>query len=112
MSRVLQACWITVLVLVGAPSWALDWSGYQVSIVRPGGDRPCTLFQLVGVAQADPAVSTSPWFAIPNTAPEYSVMVATLLVAKASGSLVTVTTTGSGQASCLGHPGVAVLLLN
>jgi len=111
MSQLLKSLGVILLVLVGAPSWALDWNGYQVSIVRPGGDRTCTLFQLVGVAQADPVLPGSAWFSIPNTAPEYNAMVATLLAAKVSGSLVTVSTTGSVPAAC-GHPGVAVLILN
>lgn len=111
MRKVVVTLVALAVSITAVPAFAVDWNGYQVSVVRPGGDRPCTLFQLVGVAQADPIVPWSPWFAIPNTAPEYNAMVATLLLAKASGALVTVTTTGNAQASC-GHPGVSVLLLN
>jgi hypothetical protein len=94
---------------LAATSWT-QGDGYQVINLRPGGDRPCTLFQLSGVAQADPSVPTSPWFAIPPGTPGYKEMVATLLTAKATGRGIYVVTTGGYAPEC-GHPSVAFLLL-
>jgi len=88
-----------------------EYDGYSVGVVRPGGDRACVLFQLVGVPVADPIANpTSPWFSIPDTAPDFSSMVAALLAAKMAGTPIDVVTTGSSPPVC-GHPGVAVLLL-
>jgi hypothetical protein len=89
--------------------YALTYDNHAVGAVRPGGDRPCTLFQLVGVAQADPVAPNSPWFALESTAPGYKEMVATLLAAKAAGRNIQVLTAGTVSATC-GHPTVAVIL--
>jgi hypothetical protein len=94
---------------VSATSWT-QGNGYQIINIRPGGDRPCTLFQLSGIAQADPSVPGSAWFAIPPGTPGYKEMVATLLTAKATGRGIHVVTTGGYAPEC-GHPSVAVLLL-
>lgn len=94
-------------------SYAVDYygNGYQVGVVRPGGDRACMLFQLVGVTQADASlVPGSPWFSIPDTAPDYKEMVATLLLAKATDRPIYVTTSGAIPSAC-GHPGVSTILL-
>ena len=104
---------LSSIALAFAPclSWAVTHSGYQVDSVRPGGDRPCTLFTLVGVSQSDPVAPGSSWFSIPQTTTGYKEMVATLLVAKAAGRTVDVITTGAVPAEC-GHPGVSVILLH
>ena len=90
---------------------ATNYNSYQVDIVRPGGDRPCTLFQLVGVSQADPVLPGSPWFSIPQTAQGYKEMVATLLAAKLAARNIDVITTGTVPSAC-GHPGISVILLH
>lgn len=90
---------------------ATNHNGVLVDMVRPGGDRQCTLFSLVGVGQSDPIVPGSIWFSIPETAPAYKEMVATLLLAKATSKPVDVSTTGAVPSAC-GHPGVAVLVLH
>ena len=101
-----------VLMLCCSSSWAITgFNNVQVDMVRPGGDRPCTLFTLVGVSQSDPVVPGSNWFAIPQTAPAYKEMVATLLLAKATGRLVDVATTGLVPSEC-SQPGVGVLALH
>lgn len=98
-------------LLVADQALALDHPAANVAVVRPGGDRPCTLLTLVGIDQADPAYPGSAWFSFPDSAPGYKEMVATLLVAKASNRLVRVTTSGSVPAAC-GHPGITTLLLD
>ena len=107
LSLVVAAAWLSLPATSHAKDYAGD--GYAVTMVRPGGDRPCTLFQLVGVSEADPVKPGSPWFVLESTAPEYRVMVATLLAAKASGKNVQVTTTGTISSPC-GHPLVALIL--
>lgn len=100
------------LALAMPSSWAASYyNGYQIDIVRPGGDRPCTLFTLVGVNQADPVLPTSNWFSIPSSAPGYKEMIAALLLAKAAGRSVDVATSGAVSTEC-GHPGVAALYLH
>lgn len=94
----------------GTPTYWIQAGGYQIEFVRPGGDRPCTLFMLVGVNNSDPVMPGTRYFAISNTAPEYQIMVATLLAAKLSGRGITVVTTGQVDTSC-GHPSVSVLEL-
>ena len=100
-----------VLALTMPSSWAVSYNGYQIDVIRPGGDRSCTLFTLVGVNQADPVLPTSNWFAIPSSAPGYKEMVAALLLAKASGRNIDVATSGAVSTEC-GHPGVAVIYLH
>ena len=90
---------------------ATNYNGYQIDLIRPGGDRPCTLFQLVGVAQADPVLPGSPWFSIPPTTQGYKEMVATLLSAKLGARNIDVITTGAVPDAC-GHPGVSVILMH
>ena len=47
----------------------------------------CHFFQISGVAQADPAVPNSPWFAIPITAGNNAKeMLAVILTARATGT--------------------------
>jgi hypothetical protein len=56
-------------------------------------------------------VPGSAWFSIPDSTPGYKEMVATLLLAKASGKTIRVSTAGVVAASC-GHPQVSTLLLD
>lgn len=65
---------------------------------------------LAGVGNSDPVMPGTRYFAIPNTAPEYKAMVATLLSAKIAGRGVHVVTTGQVEPSC-GQPGVSILEL-
>ena len=108
---VLAGCLLTLSVAsAGAPTYWSQSGGYQIELVRPGGDRPCTLFMLAGVNNSDPVMPGSRYFAISNTAPEYKTMVATLLGAKLAGRGVAVVTTGQIDINC-GHPGVWILEL-
>lgn len=109
---------LMVSLLITASAFAKDYlndggaSGYQVGMVRPGGDRPCTLFTLVHVSEADAqAAPGTPWFVIDHNAPEYNQMVATLLAAKVSGRGIQVSTTGGVTNACGGHPTVSFLLM-
>lgn len=104
--RALAALLLT-LSLVTAVS-AKDWVGnYRVGLIRPGGDRPCFLFLLQGVAQSDPVLN-SPWFVIESTAPLYKDMVATVMMAKAMDRPLYVSTSGGISSAC-GHPTVSLV---
>lgn len=62
----------------------------------------CVHFRLEGVSVADPATSSSEWFGIAKSHPNFNELVAILLTAKGSGSTVTVhteTTNACGYAS-------------
>lgn len=100
----------TIALLGPIPAVAVTYNSQQVDMVRPGGDRPCMLFTLVGVAQSDPALGGSVWFAIPQSTPGYKDIVAALLLAKGVGRGVDVITTGTIPPEC-GHPGVSVIVL-
>ena len=79
---------------------AVDWNGYQVNIIRSPDGRPCTFFQLVGVAQADPVKPNDPWFVIRQAHPGYKEMLAILMSAKLTSRNVIVSTAGSVPAEC------------
>lgn len=57
-------------------------------------ERPCTLFVLHGVSEADPAVPGSPWFALPNSHQGQKEIFSILLSALLSGKTVNVRTSG------------------
>jgi hypothetical protein len=88
---------------------------YQATVAQiepPNYNLDCFWFQLSGVAQADPVVPNSPWFAIPRTQTGYNELIATLLAAKLSGSTVEVATTGAvAGGSCSSYAGVAWLVV-
>lgn len=115
MNSLIVRLMLLALLFTGNNAFALDYlnngNGYQVGTIRPGGDRPCTLFTLVGVSVVDASIAPgSPWFVIEHTAPEYNQMVATLLAAKATGKPIQVQTTGAVSSACLGHPTVTAIL--
>lgn len=114
MKRLLSAVGtLCALTFLAGPAAALDYTGngYELGAIRPGGDRPCTLFQLAGVAQADASIAPgSPWFTVEATTPGYKEMVATLLLAKATGRRIQVHTTGGLSSTC-SHVLVSVVLL-
>ncbi len=99
---------VSLALLLVDSAFAQGWTA-NVTSIRPGGDRNCTLFQLVGVSTADPVVPGDPWFVIESTAPQYNQMVATLLAAKATGQNTQVLTTGQMSTDC-GRPTVSVIL--
>lgn len=117
MKKKTMMCLVIALMMISVSASALSYvqdgntSGYEVGIIRPGGDRPCTLFTLVDVSQSDASlVPGSPWFVIEDTSPEYNQMIATLLTAKATGRRIQVQTTGTVSSSCW-HPKVSVILM-
>src|SRR5262245_13358952 len=74
------------------PASAALHSNKQVGQIFQSAGDPCFYFQLVGVTQADPTVSTSPYFAVYRADQAGKDMLATLLAAKASGATVTIDT--------------------
>jgi hypothetical protein len=101
---------IATFLLIGHLALAVEYSDKKISVLRPGGDRRCVLFQLAGINQADPAYA-SPWFSVPFTAVGYNEMYALLLASKLIDKPIGVTTTGSVESEC-GHMGVAVIQAN
>ena len=80
-----------------------------VSVVHSPDTRECIFFQLDGVAEADPIAPGNPWFAVPKTHNGYKEIVATLLMARATGAPLQQVTT-SGALAC-GHSAVLNLSL-
>lgn len=88
---------IAIAALTLSHAQAIDYAGN--GIVRSPDGRPCTFFQLSGVAVADPVVPASPWFVIPQSAVGYKEMLAMLMTAKITGAKIYVTTTGTVNAA-------------
>jgi len=78
----------------GSALYAKEWVKVSVQETQVDG-RNCFFFLLNGVTEADPAVPKGPWFAIPTSAANYQVMVATVLSAKLSNSTLHVLTDGT-----------------
>ncbi len=76
-------------------------SGKVAYIQGPSYSFDCVFFTLEGVSVADPAVSNGQYFAIPSTHPGYKQHVATLHIAKQTGTSVVLGTTGT--TSCGGY---------
>lgn len=74
-----------------------SYTNKQVDLIQP--DHPnsdCFYFTLQGVAVADPAINSSPWFAVDRTTHKgANQLYATLLAAKASGMAIDVWTSGA-----------------
>jgi hypothetical protein len=98
---------LLLLAVLASPVQAGDWSSKAITAYFLD-TRPCTFFALSGVAQADPVLPGSPYFALAKTHPNYAELYATLLTAKASQHLVDVST--SGQLAC-GHADVSRVIL-
>jgi len=114
MKKTIIASIVLASTLIAASATAKDFTGagYQVDVIRPGGDRPCTLFTLVGVPTVDAnSGTTSPWFVIEHNTPEYNQVIATLLTAKAMGRPIQVVTMGSLSTDCGQHNMVWVLTM-
>lgn len=93
LALIASACLAT-----GAASSAfadVTYSGKTVTLIQAPDPRPCTFFQLGGVTVADPAATSSAWFAVPQSHVAHDQLVAFLLTAKAMGNTVLVLTTGA-----------------
>ncbi len=65
-----------------------------VGVIKSPDINPCSLFTLVGVAEADPIKPGNNWFAVPQTHNGHNVIISILLAASTSGKTVTVYTNG------------------
>jgi hypothetical protein len=87
-----------ILFLLLIASWsaiAEEHSDKKIGTIRSPDGRPCILFQLIGVSQADPAIPEVPWFAIRQNNPGYKEMLSMIMSAKLTDKLVSVSTSGS-----------------
>lgn len=85
-------------------------SGVPIGYVGGPDTRPCFRFTLSGVAVADSAVPSVPWFGIPFSKNGYKETVSTLLTAKAMGKTVHIATTGKMDTDC-GHVGIQAVVI-
>src|SRR5690348_14388379 len=93
---------VTVFVICAATAsaaYSATWSAKSIGVLQP--DHPsadCFYFTLSGVTEADPVRPGIAWFAVSRTAhPGAKELFASLLAAKLTNSLVTITTDGSMQ---------------
>ena len=106
---VLAAAFAPCLGFANAVLAQVNHAGAVSTLFPPDVNRPCAFFILQGVTQADPAVGTAPWFAIPMTHVGFHEQYALLLTATANNHPIAVTT--SGQPAC-GFAGVNYLWSN
>ena len=74
---------------------AASHTNKQVADLLAPDYRPCTFFQLQGVAEADPVNPNNPWFAVPNDHIGYDEIVSMLITATTSQRQITVATNGN-----------------
>lgn len=80
----------------------------QVATVHSPDARECVFFLLTGVAEADPVVPGSSWFAVSKTHAGFKEIVSILLMARVTKEPVSVVT--SGAAAC-GHAAVHAVVM-
>jgi hypothetical protein len=93
---------VAVMTLVGSRAEAeATWKNANVLILElPDPNHNCIFFTLVDVAEADPAIPGSPWFAIPVSQNGSSEMYNLLLRSKIDGLHISVATSGAPAAGC------------
>ncbi len=87
-------------------SYAATHTGKYVAELHSPDTRPCTFFRLKDVAVADPGVSNSEWFSVPQSHTGYKEILAFLVTAYSTGKTINVYTTGAVECE---HPGVGVV---
>lgn len=70
------------------------YHGKRVFEIHVDTTRPCVLFRLDGITDADPANPGSPWFAVLRTHGAYDELFAMLLSAKVSNRNISIWTDG------------------
>jgi hypothetical protein len=104
-SVALMAAAISLVPLAAWPY--VHHTNRTVTVVHSPDQRECTFFILSGISESDPVTPGNPWFAVSKNHSGYKEIVATLLMARATGApLQHVTTTG---AAVCGHAEVASL---
>jgi hypothetical protein len=100
---------IEMSALIPATSSAAQF--YTATIAQlqaPSFNQDCIWFSLTGIAQADPIVPNSPWFALARTQTGFNEIYAMLLATKMSGATIAILTTGTNAGGvCNGYAGVA-----
>lgn len=108
MKPSLAAACVFTLLVQGTAASAVDHTAKMVMELQSDQDRPCAIFRLDGVTEADPGVSGSPWLALPKTHPSYNELFAMLLTSKAGKIPVSLRTTGG---TACGFAGVNILAI-
>lgn len=103
---------IATAMALTAPANAAIHTAKRVVQLHEDANRPCTIFRLEGVNEADPAVFGSPWFVVPRTHAAYTQLFAMLLTAKATNLPVTVHSSGTATAACDGLATVNIVMLD
>lgn len=112
ISKTLIALAATLAMTVPANA-ATTYIGKKVFDLHEDASRPCAIFRLEGVTQADPTTTSgAPWFAIPRTHPGFTDLFAILLTAKAANLPVTIITDGTVTSDCGGFATVSIAALN
>lgn len=82
-------------------SYGVGYSSHRIETIQSPDDRPCLFFRLIGVtSNADPAVGTTPWFAVPLSHQAFDVISSILLIGYTTDRNMEIHT--SGNEAC-GH---------
>ncbi len=102
MGRFILLAFALVATTLATGARATQYANKSIGrLVGPDAQRDCMFFTLSGVNVADSNVNaTTPWFAIPRSQLGFGELIAMLMLARATGALVTVNTTGQAVASC------------
>jgi hypothetical protein len=93
---------MALMTLIGSRAEAeTSWENARVLVLElPDPNHNCIFFTLVNVAQADPTIPGSPWFAIPMSQNGSSEIYNLLLRSKLDGLPIGVVTSGAPAAGC------------
>jgi len=115
MTRLFSGILIVVssILAVAGDAAATTHSNHAVARIEPPDPvRDCLFFTLDGVTTSEPAVAqNNPWFAVPRSHPGFREIYAAVLLARATGALLTVITTGQAESTCAGHPGANTVVI-
>ena len=96
---VIAAMALTTLIGSRAEAEA-SWKQSVMILELPDPNHNCIFFTLFDVAEADPSIPGSPWFAIPMSQNGSSEMYNLLLRSKTEGLPIGVVTSGAPAAGC------------
>lgn len=96
MKKIVATVLAFAALMTGTASTAAvqTYSAKRVFEMHVETTRPCVLFRLDGVTDADPANPGSPWFAVLRTHSAYNELFAMLLSAKVSNRNISIYTDG------------------
>lgn len=110
IAKVLVA--LAATMIITAPVNAVVHTAKRVVDLHQDSTRPCAIFRLEGVDQADPVLPGAPWFVLPRSHSAFTELFAMLLTAKATNLPVNIHTRGTRTNECEGFATVEIVMIN